>query len=67
MARAARVEIAGSTALVTGAGSGIGRAIATALAARGATVLCTDVRDDATQRVSAEHGGAARRGRRRTR
>ncbi len=36
-----RVEIDGALALVTGAGGGIGRATATALARRGARVLCT--------------------------
>ncbi len=37
------VAISGSVALVTGAGSGIGRATALAFAARGATVLCADI------------------------
>ena len=36
-----RVEIDGALALVTGASGGIGRATATALARRGARVLCT--------------------------
>lgn len=38
-----RVEISGSVAVVTGAGSGIGRATALALAERGATVACADI------------------------
>jgi NAD(P)-dependent dehydrogenase (short-subunit alcohol dehydrogenase family) len=37
------IDLGSATALVTGAGSGIGRATALALAARGATVLCTDI------------------------
>jgi 2-hydroxycyclohexanecarboxyl-CoA dehydrogenase len=37
------VTLDGATALVTGAGSGIGRAAAHALAARGSTVLCADI------------------------
>jgi len=38
-----KVQVRGATALVTGAGSGIGRATAGALARSGATVLCVDV------------------------
>ena len=38
-----RVSITASTVLVTGAGSGIGRATALAFAERGATVLCADI------------------------
>ena len=43
-----------ATALVTGAGSGIGRATALALAARGATVLCTDIDDATAESTAAE-------------
>jgi 3(or 17)beta-hydroxysteroid dehydrogenase len=41
-------ELTGRVALVTGAARGIGLACVTALAARGATVIATDIDDDAT-------------------
>lgn len=46
-------------AVVTGAGRGLGRAIAVRLAARGHTVHVTDVDGDAAARVAAELGPAA--------
>jgi NAD(P)-dependent dehydrogenase (short-subunit alcohol dehydrogenase family) len=49
-----------SIAVVTGAGSGIGRAIATELAARGHTVVATDLDLDAATRTAEKFGGEAR-------
>ncbi|MFQ5556437.1 MAG: SDR family NAD(P)-dependent oxidoreductase [Acidimicrobiales bacterium] len=44
-------DLSGRTALVIGAGSGIGEASARALAAHGAEVVCADVDGDAAERV----------------
>ena len=47
------VGVRGSVALVSGAGSGIGRATSLALARRGATVLCADI-DPVSAKATAE-------------
>jgi len=49
----------GSVAVVTGAGSGIGRALALAMSARGAQVVVTDIDEAAAATVAAECGPKA--------
>lgn len=49
-----RVSLPGALALVTGAGSGIGRATALALAGRKASVACVDIDGVAAERTAAE-------------
>ncbi len=51
--------MAGQLALVTGAGSGIGRETALALAAAGADVLCVDIDLDAAEVTAKQANGAA--------
>ncbi|MFU8854364.1 3-hydroxybutyrate dehydrogenase [Micromonospora sp. SL1-18] len=54
-----RVDLSGRSALVTGGGSGIGRACALRLAAAGAAVLVVDRNVAAAKAVAAEAGGRA--------
>jgi 3-oxoacyl-[acyl-carrier protein] reductase len=56
-------DLSGRTAIVTGAGSGIGRATANRLAAAGANVVCADLDEAAAGKVAtgiAQGGGKAR-------
>ncbi|WP_127504527.1 3-hydroxybutyrate dehydrogenase [Actinoplanes solisilvae] len=53
------LELSGRTALVTGAGSGIGRACAIRLAAGGAHVLVVDIDEPSAKEVAAAIGGRA--------
>ncbi|MCJ0872695.1 3-hydroxybutyrate dehydrogenase [Streptomyces sp. AP-93] len=55
----AGVDLAGRTAMVTGAGSGIGRACATVLATAGALVHVVDIDTEAAKAVAEEIGGRA--------
>ena len=47
-------KLEGQTAIVTGAGNGIGRAIAMAYAAEGAAVACADIAMEDAEKVAAE-------------
>jgi NAD(P)-dependent dehydrogenase (short-subunit alcohol dehydrogenase family) len=53
----AAMDISGTSAVVTGAASGIGAAVARRLAAAGATVVVADVQDDKGQALAEELGG----------
>jgi 2-hydroxycyclohexanecarboxyl-CoA dehydrogenase len=50
-------KLEGKIAIVTGAGQGIGRGIATKLAADGATVVVTDINSDTAKETAAAIGG----------
>jgi NAD(P)-dependent dehydrogenase (short-subunit alcohol dehydrogenase family) len=52
-------ELTNQTALVTGAGSGIGEVIATRLAAAGARVVVADINEASAQSVAEKIGGGA--------
>ncbi len=52
-------DLAGKAAIVTGAGAGIGLAIAERLAAEGARVLCADIDGAAADSAAARIGGGA--------
>ncbi len=54
MAKGVEVQVEGKVAVVTGAGGGIGAAIAGGLVASGARVLLADLDGDAAQKVAAE-------------
>src|SRR5262245_1342003 len=55
------MRLKGKRALITGAGSGIGRAAAVAFAREGAAVAVADIRADAAEAVAAEIRGAGGR------
>ena len=50
-------DFTGKQAIVTGAGSGIGAALARALVAAGADVSCTDIDGEAAERTAAAATG----------
>ncbi|WP_332690347.1 SDR family NAD(P)-dependent oxidoreductase, partial [Bosea sp. (in: a-proteobacteria)] len=52
-------RLQGRVALITGAGSGLGKAVAQRFAAEGARVVVTDIADEAGRAVAAEIGDAA--------
>lgn len=53
------IDLSGKVAHVTGGGKGIGRAIATALASAGASVMVSDLNEASAQTTAEEIGGAA--------
>ncbi|HEX2576277.1 MAG TPA: SDR family NAD(P)-dependent oxidoreductase [Aquihabitans sp.] len=59
MARRPPLDLHGATVVVTGAGSGIGRATARAFAAAGSTVVCADIDEVTAKETAAALGGAS--------
>jgi NAD(P)-dependent dehydrogenase (short-subunit alcohol dehydrogenase family) len=57
-----RMELSGQVALVTGAGQGIGKAAALALAAAGADVVAADINGQSVKETAAAIAAAGRRG-----
>jgi len=55
-------RLAGKVAIVTGAGSGIGRASAELFAAEGAMVMCADINEAGVKETAANIGSSARAG-----
>ena len=53
------MSFTGRTAIVTGAGSGIGRALVAELRTRGATVVSTDIEGDVDRRLDVRDADAA--------
>src|SRR4030095_7667382 len=53
------IDYAGTVALVTGGASGIGKALANALSARGAQVIVADIDEAGLKRATAEIGNGA--------
>lgn len=54
------MDVQGKIAVVTGAASGIGKALAQALKQHGATVVCADLNAEGAEAVAAEIGAVAR-------